>query len=533
MIGKSGIGGTGVLVAALALSLATAAAQAAPAGVVKIDSGRLQGVVKDGVEAFKGVPFAAPPVGDLRWRAPAPAPAWSGVRAATAYGHDCAQKPFPSDAAPLGTEPAEDCLVLNVWRPVAPAPAKRPVMVWIYGGGFVNGGSSPEVYAGDQFAKQGVVFVSFNYRVGRFGFFAHPALTKENPKGPLGNYGFMDQIAALKWVQRNIAAFGGDPGNVTIVGESAGGFSVHTLLTSPTAKGLFHKAIIESGGGRGSMTPGRRVSGQAPGGPPSGEDVGLAFAKSVGVSGDDAAVLAALRALPADKVVAGLNMMSMFGNPTYGGPMTDGQILVDEPEKIYKAGGGAAVPLIVGANSMDIGFSFARSLDEVYAPFGPERRQAAQAAYDPKGTGDLRAIGTLTASDRMMVEPARFVAQAWAADKRPVYAFRFSYVADSMRKEWPGAPHATEIPYVFDTVQAKYGTALTPADAAMARLANTYWVAFARTGDPNGGGRPNWPVYDAAGDRILDFANDGASAKADPWKARLDLTQQAADAPKP
>ncbi|EJL34371.1 carboxylesterase type B [Caulobacter sp. AP07] len=535
MTGKSAIGRTSVLVAALATGLAGAPAWAAdaPAGVVKIDSGRLQGVVKDGVEAFKGVPFAAPPVGDLRWRAPAPAPAWSGVRVATQYGHDCAQKPFPSDAAPLGTEPAEDCLVMNVWRPTAPAAAKRPVMVWIYGGGFVNGGSSPEVYAGDQFAKQGVVFVSFNYRVGRFGFFAHPALTKENPKGPLGNYGFMDQIAALKWVQRNIAAFGGDPANVTIVGESAGGFSVHTLLTSPAAKGLFHKAIIESGGGRGTMTPGRKVSGQAPGGPASGESIGVAFAQKAGVSGEDAAALAALRALPADKVVDGLNMMSMFGNPTYAGPMTDGQIVVDEPETIYRAGGGANVPLMVGATSMDIGFSFARSLDEVYAPFGPERRAAAQAAYDPTGSNNLRAIGTLTASDRMMVEPARFMARAWAADKRPVYAFRFSYVAESMRKEWPGAPHATEIPYVFDTVKAKYGAALTPADAQMARLTNSYWVAFAKTGDPNGAGLPTWPVYDAAGDQILDFANDGVAAKADPWKARLDLTQQVADSAKP
>ncbi|MGH6997802.1 MAG: carboxylesterase family protein, partial [Phenylobacterium sp.] len=242
--------------------------------------------------------------------------------------------------------------------------------------------------------------------------------------------------------------------------------------------------------------------------------------------------LAALRKLPADTVVSGLNMMTMF-RPTYAGPMIDGQIVVDEPGKVYAAGGGANVPLIVGANSMDIGFSMAKSIDEVYAPFGPDRRAAAQAAFDPKGTGDVRAVGTLVASDTMMVEPARFVAKAWSQAKRPVYAFRFSYVADSMRKEWPGAPHATEIPYVFDTVKAKYGEALTPSDAAMGALTNAYWVAFAKSGDPNGQGRPHWPAYEAKGDQILDFANDGAKAGADPWKARLDLVAQAADAKKP
>ncbi|MBT9473171.1 MAG: carboxylesterase family protein [Pseudomonadota bacterium] len=519
--------------AALVVGLASSGAHAAETRteVVRTQSGQVQGVVKDGVAAFKGVPFAAPPIGDLRWRAPQPAPAWSGIRSAAEYGHDCAQKPFPSDAAPLGTAPSEDCLVMNVWRPAAASKAKLPVMVWIYGGGFVNGGSSPEVYAGDQFAKQGVVLVSFNYRLGRFGFFAHPALSKESPKGPLGNYGFMDQIAALKWVQKNIAAFGGDPSNVTVFGESAGGFSVHTLLTTPEAKGLFHKAIVESGGGRGTMAPGRRVSGTTAGAPPSGETVGLAFAKSVGIEGEDAAALAALRKLPTDAVIANLNLMTMFApTPTYAGPMTDGLIVVDEPERIYRAGGGANVPLMVGANSMDIGISMARTLDEIYAPFGPANRAAAQAAYDPKGTGSVGAVGSLVASDKMMVEPARFAAKAWSHLKRPVYVFRFSYVAESMRKEWPGAPHATEIPYVFDTVKAKYGEALTPSDAKIAQLTNAYWVAFAKTGDPNGDGRPAWPVYDPASDQILDLANDGTAAKADPWKARLDLTEQAVDA---
>jgi len=208
------------------------------ASVVGADSGKLQGITQGSVESFKDVQFAAPPVGELRWRAPQPVRAWSDVRQANAYWADCMQVPFPSDAAPLGTKPAEDCLYLNVWRPVGTKEdAKLRVMFWIYGGGFVNGGSSPAVYDGSKLAEKGEVFVSATYRLVRFGFFAFPELTKENADGMVGNYGFMDQIAALKWVQKNISAFGGDPANVTVFGESAGGFSVSMLLTSPLSQG--------------------------------------------------------------------------------------------------------------------------------------------------------------------------------------------------------------------------------------------------------------------------------------------------------
>jgi para-nitrobenzyl esterase len=235
--------------------LLATAVQAAPAPtVVKIDTGRLQGAVSGGVLAFKGVPFAAAPVGALRWRAPQPVAPWTGVRSATEISKDCLQGPIPGDPG-LGTDLSEDCLYLNVWRPAQAAPKKQgakklPVMVWIYGGGLVNGGTQPAIYQGDNFARDGVVFVSVNYRLGRFGFFAHPALTAEHPGEPKGNYAFLDQIAALRWVQKNIAAFGGDPGNVTVFGESAGGFSVHVLLATPLAKGLFQRGIVESGGGR-------------------------------------------------------------------------------------------------------------------------------------------------------------------------------------------------------------------------------------------------------------------------------------------
>jgi len=514
---------TRVLIVAVAalLALTRAMTAAGPDDQVKVDAGILKGAVDGGVLSFKGIPYAAPPVGDLRWKPPQPVTPWSGVRPATAYGSDCMQLPFPGDAAPLGTPPAEDCLVLNVWRP-AGASTKLPVMVWIYGGGFVNGGSSPAVYDGSQFAKGGVVLVSFNYRVGRFGFFAHPALTKESPKGPLGNYAFLDQIAALTWVQKNIAAFGGDAGNVTIFGESAGGGSVLTMMTSPLSKGLFHKAIIESGGGRDGLFPTRYLDKAGANGLPSAEAVGVDFAKTNGIAGEDAAALAALRSLPADKIVAGLNMATMM-TPTYTGPMIDGTIVVESNETALKAGRFAKVPVIVGANSADIGFSFARSIDEVFAPFGANADKA-KAAYDPQKTDNVREVGTLVAMDRMMVEPARFIARTVAAAGQPAYHYRFSYVAESMRAQWPGAPHATEIPFVFDTVQARYGKDLTPADKAAAEAANAYWVAFAKTGDPNGDGRPKWPACAGACDTLLDFANSGPAPGQDPWTTRLDLT---------
>ena len=493
---------------------------------VKIDTGRLSGMTHEGVVSFKGIPFAAPPVGDLRWRPPQAAKAWTGVRAANEYGADCAQKPFPGDAAPLGTPPAEDCLYLNVWRPDSTA-AHLPVMVWIYGGGFVNGGSSPSVYDGSQFAKRGVVFVSFNYRLGRFGFFGHPALTKESPDGPLGNYGYMDQIAALKWVERNIAAFGGDPHNVTIFGESAGGGSVLTLLTSPMAKGLFHKAVVESGGGRDLLMGQRYLSKAGPDGTPSAESVGVAFAKANGIEGTDAAALAALRKLPAESVVAGLNMATM-GTPTYGGPMIDGRVVVESPAKAYANGRGAKVPVMIGANSADIGFPRGRTIDEILAPFGADRDKA-RAAYDPSGSAQPIQLGIAIAADQMMVEPARYFAGVIAGLGQPAYEYRFSYVAESMRKQWPGAPHATEIPFVFDTVAARYTKDLADADRAIARAANEYWVNFAKTGNPNGKGLPNWPAYSPKTDELMDFSLAGPVAKPDPWKARLELIERLAE----
>jgi len=512
----------GVIVGAALLSC-QGIASAADLAHFKIESGQVQGVVQDDVISFKGIPFAAPPVGALRWRPPQAPRSWAGVRKADSYGPDCMQVPFPSDAAPLGVKPAEDCLYVNVWLPAKPPQGKLPVFVWIYGGGFVNGGSSPAVYDGSAFARQGVAFVSFNYRLGRFGFFAHPALTAEASAGPLGNYAIMDQIAALKWVQRNIAAFGGDPHNVTICGESAGGISVHILMTSPAATGLFNKAIVQSGGGRAGIFRDRSLSG----GPESAEALGVAFAKKEGIEGQGADALGKLRALPADELAKGLNLASM-GDSTYvGGPVVDGTIITANPSQLYAAGKGARVPMLVGATSQDIGFMQAQSIDELLKQFGPDAEKA-RTVYGVHDSDDVRFVAFRMGGDQMMIEPARYIARTLAARGQPVYEFRFSYVAESIRGQFGGvmgAMHASDIPFAFDTVAAKYGKELTSSDAAAARAMNAYWVAFTKTGKPEAPGQPTWPAYDPQTDAVMNFTNNGPVVGPDPWKARLDLAE--------
>ena len=505
---------------------------AAPApAVVKVETGRLGGVVKDSVLAFKGVPFAAAPVGDLRWRPPQKVAAWTGVRPANVVGKDCLQGPIPGDPG-VGAELSEDCLFLNVWRPAEAAPRKLPVLVWIYGGGLVNGGTQPAIYQGDAFAKQGLVFVSLNYRLGRFGFFGFPALTAEHADELKGNYAYMDQIAALQWIKRNIAQFGGDPANVTVFGESAGGFSVHTLLASPLATGLFRRAIVESGGGRDQLGATPKLSVDAPG-LPSAETIGVAFAKSQGIDGADAAALAKLRALPAEKVVGGLNMRTfMTLNPvTYSGPIADGRLVSGQPGAIYSAGRQMKVPIIVGANGADLSLNRAASLDALLAPLGD--RAAALAAYDPEGTGNLAAIRAKVGMDQAMIEPARFAAATFAKQGVPAWHYRFDYVGEALRGPTPRlAPHASEIPYVFNTygpgylamVSPKHAGEASAQDLAVARTIQGYWANFARTGDPNGPGLPPWQRYDPAKDQLMVFRTDGVAAAAvDPLKARLDI----------
>ncbi|WP_303829506.1 carboxylesterase/lipase family protein [Asticcacaulis taihuensis] len=518
------------------LAMAALPSCAGAPNTVQTVSGAVQGVTVEGVESFKGIPFAAPPLGDLRWRAPQPAAKWTGVKVADTFGHDCMQTPFGGDAAPLGATPGEDCLVLNVWRPAGvPKDAKLPVIFWIYGGGFVNGGSSPPVYDGSSFAKKGIIMVSANYRLGRFGFFGFPELTKENKdNGLLGNYGYMDQIAALKWVQANIAAFGGDPANVTIFGESAGGGSVNTLMTSTQSKGLFAKAIVQSGGGRGNLMGNRELSKDKPG-MPSSETLGVNLARKYGIEGTGPEALAALRKLSAEQINDGLGMMTMGqAGQTYGGPMVDGVIVAEAPQTVYEAGRQAKVPFMIGADTADIGFGFAPTKEAAFAAFGPYADQA-KAAYDPDGTKTVQQINAEIGMDKAMVEPSRFVASTISKQGIPAYEFRFGYVADSMKAEWKtGTPHATEIPYVMNTVATKYGDKLTATDAKIADQTNSYWANFAKTGNPNGDGLPNWPQYDPKADVLMVFTPEGVPvAKADPWKARMDVTAAAADLPPP
>jgi para-nitrobenzyl esterase len=517
-----------------------AASQTRP--VVRVENGELQGVVDEGVASFKGIPFAAPPVGDLRWRPPQPAARWAGVRRAADFGADCTQRRFgppPAAGAPPVQAPSEDCLFLNVWHPAAATPtAELPVMVWIHGGAFVFGSGAFPMTSGVKFAKQGVVLVTFNYRLGRFGFFAFPALSRERPDETKGNYAYMDQIAALRWVKRNIAAFGGNPDSVTIFGESAGGVSVHSLLASPQARGLFHKAIIESGGGRDGVLTARPMRGDGvdPNYPVSGETIGLNFARSMRIVGTDQAALDKLRALSADQILQGAPAPAGTNGPltSSDAPILDGQLVTETAESAYKGRRQPRVPLLLGSNSADsAGRRINASIKEqLFARFGKWSAQAI-AAYDPDGTTDFATLLARAEDDYGQAEPTRFTANAFAANGSPVYLYRFSYVQSAMREQYrAGAPHGSEIPFVFETLTAP-GSTLAPEDQAVARMAQRYWVNFAKTGAPNGADLPAWPRHDPSKDLIFDFRPDGsAGAGPDPRKARLDVTQLATESGK-
>jgi para-nitrobenzyl esterase len=421
---------------------------------VTIDTGTIEGIVDSasGVEVFRGIPYAAPPIGDLRWRAPKPAAHWKGVRDAAQLGKNCVQTQIYSDIDPFAAGVSEDCLNLNVWT-TSTSGARKPVMVWIHGGGYRAGFGGEERHNGGPLAKKGVVVVTLNYRLGPFGFLAHPSLALDAPHHSAGNYAVLDQIAALQWVKRNIAKFGGDPSRVTIFGESAGGFSVGSLIASPLAKGLFNRAILESGTGLGGGIQ-RRDSAEAE---------GIRLATALGVTGTDAAAARRLRALNADTVFAAFNAANGAGGSR---PVVDGWVLPRTLDSALVTGKANVVPVIVGSNG-DEGDSF----------FGA---------------------------------PARAMARFISARGARAYLYQFTRVGDDSVNRKRGAYHSAEITFVFGRPHPILENAgRTAYDSTLADAMSDYWVAFATTGDPNGppsaGRHPHWPKYDAVSDSSIEL----------------------------
>jgi para-nitrobenzyl esterase len=481
--------------------------------VVRIDSGSVSGVeLESSVTVFRGIPYAAPPVGELRWRPPRAVEPWHGVRPATEFGAACPQPDVLSRV--YGTElptTAEDCLSLNVWTDNLGGEAPRPVMVWIHGGAHYLGWGHQSSYDGEALARRGVVLVTINYRIGALGFLAHPALSAESPEGVSGNYGLLDQIAALEWVQRNIERFGGDPSRVTIFGESAGGGSVLSLMASPLAGGLFHRAICQSGGsGVTYLQHLRRPFGEDE----SAEAMGVRAAKQLGVAEADD-VAAAMRSLTPEQLIAGAppSIRLVPDDPGYRfRPIVDGWVLPEPAIIAFAEGRQHDVPLLIGSNA-DEGTVFLAAMalpaeveayrDRIRADYG-EMADRVLELYPVERPQDIFAAANRTFTDAGQVTPARGVARAMANVPGEAFLYHFTRVRSGLLARL-GAFHGSEISFVFQSFSDQ--APADEVDASLAEAMASYWVQFAATGDPNRDGLPRWPAYDAASDRHLELGD--------------------------
>jgi para-nitrobenzyl esterase len=465
-----------------ALLWAATACTAPQPGQVKVDGGWIQGTVEDELTVFKGIPFAAPPVGELRWKAPQPVQKWKGIRETTTFA------PAPIQAMDPPSGKSEDCLYLNVWTPAKEPGEQLPVMVWIYGGGFSMGATSIPVHTGENLAKKGVVVISIAYRVGPLGFLAHPELSAENPHQVSGNYGLLDMIAGLEWVQRNIEAFGGNPDKVTIFGESAGGIAVSMLCASPLARGLFQGAISQSGGSFGPPRP-TTYPGENLKRLKTAENDGLAYAERAGVSS-----LSALREIEADSLPGGFGMGNAW-------PIIDGYVIPDDQYNLYEAGQYNDIPVLIGYNS-DEGLSFTRVNSPGEFISGVEERYGKYAAAllqaYPVGENSI----PKTARD--LTRDAAFGWHTWIwarlqsrTGKSKVFYYYFDqhpdYPDDSPRYG-QGSPHGQDVAYVFMHLDPSDPNT-SPSDLEISQDMATYWTNFAKYGDPNGEGVPEWPAF--------------------------------------
>jgi para-nitrobenzyl esterase len=475
--------------AALLLALPAWAADRVP--TVQVDSGRLVGIhdAAAGLDEFRGIPYAAPPLGALRWKPPQPVAPWTGVRRAERFGPRCMQRALFADMVFRSDGVSEDCLYLNVWTPAKRGGTRLPVLVYFYGGGFVGGDGSELRYDGASLAGRGIVTVTVNYRLDVFGFLALPALADESPHGAAGNYGLLDQVAALRWVRRNIAAFGGDPGQVTIGGESAGSMAVSALMASPLSKGLMQRAIGESGAVLGNLKPKPLAL---------AERQGEAFRRHVG-----ARSLAQLRATPAARLIAACGDP---GVPEFG-PTVDGWFLPRSPEAIYEAGEQAHIPLLVGSNSGESSYTAllkdapptpANYRAAVRQTFGEHAGEMLK-LYPGRSEAEVKASGSALAGDRFIA----FATWRWMHFQRetgaaPVYYYLFDKARPAKRDGSAGpdyaAVHSGEIEYALGNLGTNRVYAWTADDQRVSATMEGYFANFIKTGNPNGAGLPHWPA---------------------------------------